>query len=205
MPRRSRDRRRRSPSPSESSSVSLTPDAHADYEHEEFVDKVQETRNSMRWANRRTSLQKRDKGRSMSASNNTKSHKSAARVNQETADEERTLRDRRRREEEYARRKKEKEEQERKNRERERFNQSQERTRTHESTYSGRSTDHFPVDNDINDMDFKLMRQHSEPDYADYENYQEEFMGGNNQDGMGGARRAPDVEQKGACQSCIIL
>jgi len=196
MPRRSRDRRRRSPSPSESSSVSLTPDAHADYEHEEFVDKVQETRNSMRWANRRTSLQKRGKG---------KSHKSAARVNQETADEERTLRDRKRREEEYARRKKEKEEQERKNRERERFNQSQERTRTHESTYSGRSTDHFPVDNDINDMDFKLMRQHSEPDYADYENYQEEFMGGNNQDGMGGARRAPDVEQKGACQSCIIL
>merc|ERR550534_471786 len=78
--RRSRDLRHTRHDRSYSdSSESLTPEAHTEFQHEEFVDKVQETRNSLRWANRRTSLQKRAK--------NGGGHKPASRVNKETEEE----------------------------------------------------------------------------------------------------------------------
>jgi len=191
MPRRSRDNRRgRSPSSSADSSESLTPDAHTDYQHEEFVDKVAETRNSVRWSNRRTSLSMGSKKGS--------NQKSARRVNKETAKEEQTLRERRKREEEYARRKKDREEKERRNRDRERYNREQdrERDRTHESTHSGRSDQynnhHAPIENDINNADFKLLRQHSAPELVD-EDYADDADYGR---GTGGAAMRNDVESK---------
>jgi len=200
--RRSRDlRHHRHDSSYSDSSESLTPEAHTEFQHEEFVDKVQETRNSQRWANRRTSLQKRAK--------NGGGHKPASRVNKETEEEENMLRQRKRKEEEYAKRRQEREEHERRKRERERYNREQSRERlTHESTYSGRS-DYFTryeAQNEVITADLQLLRQHSEPAYYDFDQYEEEFtrQKPKRASRRRGSRRPQDVEEKGACE-CVIL
>merc|ERR1719300_2216422 len=77
-----------------SKSPSATPDKTSDFQHPEFTQVIQDTRNSLRWAKRRGSLQKGIKKSPKYQS----SHKSAAQINRETEEEERQLRERRQRE-----------------------------------------------------------------------------------------------------------